>query len=233
MMDELPILHFIYLTIKNIQKRNKTKHVSRTELFEYISPFLIYENINTKSFNSYLKFIFTIDHFVEENYLIYENNNYYINYESDEYKKFVELFNNYKKNIVQLSHTILELNDNIHNIGSQDDQTSDVQDDQTSDVQDDQSSNAQDNKYAEDGLGYYIFKSFCSSQLYLINKKLNKCTCMSYTFCTNNPKTCKHLEFIKNNNNINELDVFEKSCECYNNNIEYICKHITNDFNEN
>jgi hypothetical protein len=258
MTDDKPILHFIYLSLINVFKKNKSKSIKRNELLEYVAPFLIYEGLNTKSLDPYFKFMCTIDYFVKEHYLIYENGKYSINYESNEYKLFMEMFNNYKKNIVQLSKTISDLNSSLNDSedspvdeqedgplsDAQDDPSSYAQDDPSSDAQDDTQDDPQDDpttydyedsEYSEDGCGYYIFKSLTSQQSYLINKKLNKCSCPSYTFCTSYPKTCKHLKFIKNNDvdGLDVLDVFEKCCYCQYNNTDYICTHITDNFNEN
>ena len=229
MTDDKPILHFIYLSLINVFKKNKSKSIKRNELLEYVAPFLIYEGLNTKSLDPYFKFMCTIDYFVKEHYLICENSKYSINYESNEYKLFMEMFKNYKKNIVQLSKTISDLNSSLND--SEDDPSSDAQDDPTT-------YDYEDSEYSEDGCGYYIFKSLTSQQSYLINKKLNKCSCPSYTFCTSYPKTCKHLKFIKNNDvdglgGLGGLDVFEKCCYCQYNNTDYICTHITDNFNEN
>ena len=89
MTDDKPILHFIYLSLINICKQKKSKNVRRNELLQYIGPFLIYEGLNTNSLNSHFKFMYTIDYFVKEKYLIYENDKYSINYESNEYKLFI------------------------------------------------------------------------------------------------------------------------------------------------
>jgi hypothetical protein len=237
MTDSKPILHFIYLSLTNIFKQKKNKSVSRNELLEYVAPFLIYEGLNTKSLDPYIKFMCTIDYFVKDDYLIYENGKYSINYVSNEYKLFMEMFKNYKKNIVQLSKIISDLNSSLNDSEDSqvDEQEDGTEDDPQDDPQDDPTSyDYEDSKYSEDGCGYYIFKSLTSHQSYLINKKLNKCSCPSYTFCTSSPKTCKHLEFIKNNDaELDGLDVFEKSCYCQYNNTDYICAHITDDFNEN
>lgn len=251
MANEFPILYFIYMSIKNIQKRNKTKCVSKNELFEYIQPFLICQYISTKTFDSYFNFMHRINYFVEEKHIIYENNNYSINYDSIEYNTFKKTFNVYIKNITQMSQIILDINYCTYDIESEDDKPDDTQDDkqddQSSDEQNDHSNdepvNIQDdvqndvqndqpiNEYAEDGLGYYICKSIDTSNHYLVNKKLNKCSCYAYYYSNMTPKKCKHLDYIKDNiMNTNELDVFNESCYCKENETDSICDHILYEF---
>jgi hypothetical protein len=57
----------------------------------------------------------------------------------------------------------------------------------------------------------YEFKSFTSNYIiYNINDKFTECSCKSYEFCKLDEKTCKHLQYFKQNKNSNLLKIVDQ-----------------------
>jgi len=186
-------LHFLYdLISKN------DNYMTKNEILDDIKFNIINIDDNIQKYVSDIEFIInSLDRYVNQEYLIFENNRYYINLDNPEYIKYINSLNI----LDGLIKYYMEDAEDAGDAGEEEDTKTETE--------------------------YYICNSFSNNKAYVINKNLTTCNCYSYIYCTNEFKTCKHLDYFRNLDtdmlNKQHLINFEyMSCSC---NSKY-CKYL-------
>ena len=178
-----------------------------------------------------------MNEFIEKGYLLFNNNKYYINNNSEEFKKYIENENRFNQKLTIFNNNLILLDNVVSKVVSELDHISINGSNNSSEfdhISINESNSSENLEESSDEFNEcYILKSltYPSLDLYLINKTFTICSCRSYEFSKKEIKTCKHLNLIKDinkNNRLSELPIYNienKVCSCnnYSNNTE--CEH--------
>ena len=207
---------------------NKNNGSPLNEIINEMNPFLKYksEELLNSNVNYDVKLYLLINHmneFIEKGYLLFNNNKYYINNNSEEFKKFIENENRFNDKLTTFNDNLIKLDNVVSKVVSELDHISIGENTSSEDLE----------EFSDEFNECYILRSLTNpySDLYLINKTFTICSCRSYEFCKKEIKTCKHLNLIKEiekNNRLYELPIYHvenKVCSCNNYSINEECDH--------
>ena len=233
-------LYLLYSLFDSYYDLTQQKKISHNQLISFYQPFLLYfknNNKNEKEFvNTYIfdiiNIISNIDKYLSEDILYKKNKKYFINTENNQYimyKKYKNKLNKKFDNMISKLSCLNNKNDNDSLIDLDEEDKILYENSDSEDEEQDIDDVNSENSYIDDSINkeYYICDSFSSNEFYLINKELTSCTCKAYSFCKEDIKTCKHLDYCINNlSKLSKVNFTEDKCNCN----EYLqkksCKHL-------
>lgn len=228
-------IYFIYSIISRLDERNIG--IKLDDITNYIMPYLIHlngENSTNSNSNYYVNLdllINNINLFIEKGYLIFINNKYFINKNSNKYKEYIKENTIFNNNLGSFNNLLSNLNNISFNDSNEINLTTE---DMSSEDITSQDMTSEKESYDDDFTNCFIVNSLTSKQDYhLVNFNLTICSCKSYEFCKKDIKTCKHLDHLKTIDNAElkniypTYDVKNKICSCIDSYSFKKCDHIT------
>ena len=241
-------LYLLYSLFNINYELTKSKKMSHVEITEFYKPFLLFFKNNNEHEKDFInKYIFdiiniisNIDKYVNENILLFKNNKYYVNYESNEYFLYKKYINKFRKKYNFMINKITCINSHNSSIDSNEEYLENDSDEEYLE-------NDSDEENLEDGSDeeklknnsskskinnvnsqkYYVCESLTCNNYYLVSKEFTNCTCKSYEYCKEFIKKCKHLDYcVKYNKSLIIINLNKKQCSFCEYLLKKSCKHL-------
>ena len=104
-------IEFIYCIINKITN-NKNIGIKREDIINFINPYFIYLHNNPNYYSHIDNLLISLQNYVDNGFLLYDNQHYYINFNSIIYKKYLEGCIHFDNNLNLFRETLYKL-DNL------------------------------------------------------------------------------------------------------------------------